>query len=411
MSALREVPNYANTIGIDIKQRQASRLDPNVTGPSAVPLKQEIYRRGGLSSHASLAAAGANIAIGEAVELNQRLYSRRGAVSGRGSSPGVDAHFASNPIYCSAMAADITEMFARREKEALQLVKEGHSNTSSAQDASAIYRYFPYPSYLRYQPEINERMRMILIDWLIDVHLKFKLHPETMYLTVNLIDRYLSCICTRMDRTLFVRRLQLQLVGVCAMLIAAKYEEIWPPQLKECVRICAETYTRDEIVEMERHICSTLSFRFTVPTPFQFASRLWTVLEGDELFGWKAGTEEHGTQHALLCHATSFFMEHAMLDYEALQFSASQVAYASLFLAIAVLRLKLNISMKQPIWNEVLRHYSKTEVESFYPCAVQLMAYVNHVPTTKYQAVRRKYNNARCGEVSKMLMPNEVPTS
>ena len=42
------------------------------------------------------------------------------------------------------------------------------------------------------QKDINARMRAILIDWLIDVHLKYKLVPQTMYIAVNLIDRYLE---------------------------------------------------------------------------------------------------------------------------------------------------------------------------------------------------------------------------
>ena len=48
------------------------------------------------------------------------------------------------------------------------------------------------PLYMDNQPYINERMRSILVDWLVEVHLKFKLVPETLYLTVNLIDRYLD---------------------------------------------------------------------------------------------------------------------------------------------------------------------------------------------------------------------------
>ena len=46
--------------------------------------------------------------------------------------------------------------------------------------------------YLDKQPDINEKMRSILVDWLVEVHLKFKLVPESLYLTVNLIDRYLE---------------------------------------------------------------------------------------------------------------------------------------------------------------------------------------------------------------------------
>jgi G2/mitotic-specific cyclin-B, other len=87
-------------------------------------------------------------------------------------------------------------------------------------------------------------MRSILIDWLVEVHLKFKLVPESLYLTVNLIDRYL-------EREQ-VHRSKLQLVGVTAMLIACKYEEIYPPIVKDFVYITDNAYTKEEILEQER---------------------------------------------------------------------------------------------------------------------------------------------------------------
>ena len=86
-------------------------------------------------------------------------------------------------------------------------------------------------------------MREILTDWLIEVHLKFKLLPETLYLTVNLIDRFLS--------TTQIMRNKLQLVGVTAMLIASKYEEIYPPIVNDFVYITDNAYTREEILQME----------------------------------------------------------------------------------------------------------------------------------------------------------------
>jgi hypothetical protein len=45
---------------------------------------------------------------------------------------------------------------------------------------------------MKRQPQVNENVRAILIDWLINVHAKFKLLPETLYITINLVDRYLS---------------------------------------------------------------------------------------------------------------------------------------------------------------------------------------------------------------------------
>lgn len=95
------------------------------------------------------------------------------------------------------------------------------------------------PLYMENQPHINERMRSILVDWLVEVHLKFKLVPETLYLTVNLIDRYLE----RQE----VSRPKLQLVGVTSLLIASKYEEIYPPELRDLVYICDRAYTRSEV--------------------------------------------------------------------------------------------------------------------------------------------------------------------
>lgn len=92
------------------------------------------------------------------------------------------------------------------------------------------------PTYMQRQEDINEKMRAILIDWIIEVHLKFKLLPETLFLTVNLIDRYLEQVQ--------IRRTNLQLVGVTAMLIATKYEEIYGPVVDDFVYITDNAYTK-----------------------------------------------------------------------------------------------------------------------------------------------------------------------
>jgi len=117
-----------------------------------------------------------------------------------------------------------------------------------AEHASYIYRHClvteeqtrPMQNYMDYQKDINPSMREILTDWLIEVHLKFKLLPETLYLTVNLIDQFLT--------TQNIYRNKLQLVGVTAMLIASKYEEIYPPIVSDFVYITDNAYTREEIL-------------------------------------------------------------------------------------------------------------------------------------------------------------------
>lgn len=87
-------------------------------------------------------------------------------------------------------------------------------------------------------------MRAILIDWLIEVHLKFKLLPETLFLTINLIDRYL-------EKTV-IPRTKLQLVGVTSMLISSKYEEIYAPEVRDFVYITDKAYSKEEILAMEQ---------------------------------------------------------------------------------------------------------------------------------------------------------------
>ena len=87
------------------------------------------------------------------------------------------------------------------------------------------------------QSEINIKMRRILVDWLIDVHLKFKLLPETLFLSINMVDRY----CERNQ----VKRKAYQLLGITSMLIASKYEEIYPPFIKDFIYITDKAYTKE----------------------------------------------------------------------------------------------------------------------------------------------------------------------
>jgi cyclin B len=120
--------------------------------------------------------------------------------------------------------------------------------------------------YMKSQAEVTENMRAILIDWLIEVHLKFKLRCETLFITVNLIDRYASAQN--------IAKAELQLVGVAAMLIAAKYEEIYPPILKDYVHICNKSFSGPQILAMEQKILFAVDFDVKSHSPLRFLERL-----------------------------------------------------------------------------------------------------------------------------------------
>jgi hypothetical protein len=112
------------------------------------------------------------------------------------------------------------------------------------------------------QTEIKDTSLAFLIEWIIDVHRKFRLVPESLYVTVFLLDKYMS--------KKQITKTQLQLLGVTTLWIAAKYEEIYPPELNDFLSVSENKFSSKEVIEMEKDILSTLNFMITVPSAFRF---------------------------------------------------------------------------------------------------------------------------------------------
>jgi Cyclin, N-terminal domain/Cyclin, C-terminal domain len=159
------------------------------------------------------------------------------------------------------------------------------------------------------QLELNGMMRSILVDWLVEVHIKFRLQQETLYLCVNIIDRYL---CNRS-----VERGHLQLVGVTALLIACKYEEIYPPEVKDCVYITDRAYTRQNVLDMEADIVNALQFKMSVPTGYSFLQRFLHITKAPRS----------------VQDLSNFYMEKMLQEYGMLNYRASLVAASVVCLA------------------------------------------------------------------------------
>ena len=122
------------------------------------------------------------------------------------------------------------------------------------------------PNYINTQKDISEKMREILVDWIINVHIKFKLLDETLFLTIILIDRYLEKVQ--------ISRNNLQLVGVASLFIASKFEEIYPPLAKSFIYITDNAYNRNELLDMERKIFEILEFDISYPSPLRYMEML-----------------------------------------------------------------------------------------------------------------------------------------
>lgn len=113
---------------------------------------------------------------------------------------------------------------------------------------------------------INEKMYTILLNWLCEVHVKFKTAPETLYLTHQVISRYLTL---EYD----IRRSHLQLVGLASFYMCSKYEDEYPPEIKDMVYICDKAFTQQDIIDMEWKILSKFNFNLLfVPTTYAFIS-------------------------------------------------------------------------------------------------------------------------------------------
>mmetsp|Transcript_10312 Transcript_10312/g.25263 ORF Transcript_10312/g.25263 Transcript_10312/m.25263 type:complete len:412 (+) Transcript_10312:73-1308(+) len=229
------------------------------------------------------------------------------------------------------------------------------------------------PNYMLIQTDINDKMRAILIDWLVEVHLKFKLMPETLFLTHNLIDRFLS--------KKVVTRKNLQLVGVTAMLLASKYEEIWAPEVRDFVYISDKAYTREQILGMEKEMLNTLGFHLTVPTPYQFMSRFFKAANADKQFQLLA----------------SFIVESSLPDYSMLKYPGSLLAASAVYVAMRTL--------DKGEWNETMEAHTRYTEEDIMPCANAMARLQRKSATASLSAVHKKYSNPKFMEVARLVAP------
>mmetsp|Transcript_22525 Transcript_22525/g.66714 ORF Transcript_22525/g.66714 Transcript_22525/m.66714 type:complete len:384 (-) Transcript_22525:236-1387(-) len=223
------------------------------------------------------------------------------------------------------------------------------------------------PIYMENQSHINERMRSILVDWLVEVHLKFKLVPETLYLTVNLIDRYLE------KRE--VTRPKLQLVGVTCLLIASKYEEIYPPELRDLVYICDRAYSKNEILEMEEVVLKSLEYQITIPSAHAFLVRYLKAAHADKK----------------IVQLACYILDGTLQSYNLLHYLPSQLAAAAVFIA--------RRCVGRNSWSPTLLKYAVYCEEEVVPVARAVLAEKSSA-SPELRAVNKKYTSSRYGQVA-----------
>jgi hypothetical protein len=215
----------------------------------------------------------------------------------------------------------------------------------------------PNPSYIEHQHDLEWKMRGILVDWLIEVHTRFRLLPETLFLAVNIIDRFLSAEIVALDR--------LQLVGVTAMFIASKYEEVLSPHVANFSHVADETFSDKEILDAERHVLQTLEYNMSFPNPMNFLRRI-------------SKADNYDIQTRTL---GKYLMEISLLDHRFMSYPQSHIAAAAMYLARLIL--------ERGPWDATLAHYAGYTEKEIDPVFRLMIDYL-HRPVS-HEAFFKKY--------------------
>lgn len=271
----------------------------------------------------------------------------------------IDSECADDPQMCAENAVQIVEYLKQLEKA--QAIKENFLSTSL----------------------ITGKMRAVLVNWLAEVHLQFKLMQETLYLTVSIVDRYLSI------EGHLVKRPKIQLVGVCAMLIACKYEEMYIPQVEDFVYITDEAYKSKEILSMELHMLNALKFEFGRPIAITFLRR-----------NSKAGSVE--LEHHWVA---KYILEACLVEYKLAHIAPSLMAAAALLLS---LKLKDPLSKFEKLWNNNLKFYSGYKVDQLKSIIQVMASVVKDVHKSKYNAAYIKFNSSSNQKIASAITSDSV---
>ncbi|MED6157794.1 hypothetical protein PIB30_026731 [Stylosanthes scabra] len=249
-----------------------------------------------------------------------------------------------------------------------------------------IYQYYwvteaqnpALANYMSNQTEITPYMRGILINWLIEVHMKFDLMPETLYLTVTLLDQYLSMVK--------IKKTDMQLVGLTALLLASKYEDFWHPRVKDLISISVESYTRDQMLEMEKRILRKLKFRLNAPTPYVFLVRFLKAARSDRK----------------LEHMAFFLLDLCLVEYETLAFKPSLLCASALYVARCTLQI-------EPPWTPLLQKHARYDISQIRDCANMILNLHKAANVGKLKVAYEKYSRKELRFVAAVKPLDSLP--
>lgn len=233
-------------------------------------------------------------------------------------------------------------------------------------------KFQPPADYMEKQKELTWKMRSTLNNWIVEVHWKYKLFPETLFLTISIVDRFLAVHQVTRD--------QLQLVGIASMLIASKFEEIYSPTVEDFLAVCHDGYKNEDLLKMERLILIKLGFELGGPCSLTFLRRI-------------SKAEQYDIPSRTV---SKYLIEVTVLDERFLNYYPSMIAAASTWLSRKML--------KKGDWNKYLEFYSGYSESSLEKCVNDMLGFLqqNTTPTAnnnnnnaKLKAISKKYASTK----------------
>ena len=256
-----------------------------------------------------------------------------------------------------------------------------YHNLLSEEDRGTI----PNPDYQKIisQKEINEHMRSILIDWLVDVHYKFGFTDETLYMTVLIIDRYISYKP--------IQKAKFQLLGITALLLSCKHEEIVLPKIEDFIYITDNAYKKTDVFDMENDILDVLNFSLLFPSPIKFYEYLALKFNFDKkkfLTG-------------------KYLMESFMVDLKYVKYRASVIAAACVYIVMKYYKMEnykdvYNKKYYNLNENDINNKNFRTEV-NVKDCAKDICIFVDNINKSNFFSCKNKYASDKNEKVSLIL--------
>ena len=226
-----------------------------------------------------------------------------------------------------------------------------------------LMKFSPMIGYMERQSDINEQMRAILIDWLVEVHYRFRLKSETLFQTVWIIDTYLSLV--------EITRAKLQLLGIASLLIACKSQEIYYPQLNEFIDITDGAYAKNELIDMEKKVLKILDFNIVAPT----ANDFYNIITKAFCFDQKQ------------FYLGKYFLESSLIDYRMIKYSSSVIGVSCAYIVMKFFGID---NYKILYKNEVVKENCPQKVIK--EAARDICFLVKNLSQSTLKAVKDKYS-------------------